>query len=299
MLVVIYPDFDIWNFVLQPVKGEIELFKFIPFNRYCNKFQRIFRRYCPTTRLPPLLLFGKKLRKILKSLRNGDSVVLCDYTGENIVKSLKQLVRPDVRVSLWYWNPVLNNPFIKNQILTAKNLHCDIYTFNRSDADEYSLKLLNQFFPMFLPSKREDIITDFYFQGYDKGRKHILKSLEDILNKYNTVFNIVTKPSETITYNEYIQNVRKTKCLIDIVQDGQNGITLRPLEALSLRKKLITNNHNIQHFSFYKRENIFILGLDDIATIDNFINSSFVDVDINIKREYDTFSWITNFNHYV
>lgn len=295
MLVVIYPDLDIWNFVLHNADFESKEIQFIPLNRYCNKFQRLVRQVFSTHQVPSWSLFGKELRQLLSSLCEGDSLLICDYTGENIIKTVRSIIKPNVKFSIWYWNPILGNPQLESQIECAKALECNIFTFNQLDAEKYNINLLNQFFPMFLEKKDVLINSDFYFQGYNKGRMATLEGLQSNLSKYNAWINIVENSSEVITYSEYIDNIRQTRCLIDIVQAGQCGITLRPLEALSLGKKLLTNNQNIVNYNFYRKENIFILGIDDIETIDSFLITPMVEIDNRIKYEYSTETWINNF----
>lgn len=49
-----------------------------------------------------------------------------------------------------------------------------------------------------------------------------------------------------ISYQENLDNIRKSKCIVDVVQKGQIGLTLRPLESLFFKKKLLTNNKCIK-----------------------------------------------------
>jgi len=295
MLVVIYPDIDIWNFVLQDLKEGSREIKFIPLNLYCSIGQRAIRQLLPDSALPPFMLLGKKLRKILSSLNYGDSVLLCDYANVNLLLTIKQILHPSVKVCLWFWNPILNKYASQQGICCAKNLSYEIYTFNPTDALEYEIKLLNQFFPMHLPKDENQIETDFYFQGFDKGRKNILLDLSQRLKPYKVCINIIDRVSDAIAYPEYIHNVKTTRCLIDIVQNGQKGITLRPLEALALDKKLLTNNPEIKNYDFYRKENILILGEDDIDSVDEFLSTPLAAIDNEIKMKYDTSAWIKNF----
>ena len=104
-----------------------------------------------------------------------------------------------------------------------------------------------------------------------------------------------TSPNEFITYKENLLNVQKTKCIVEIVQDKQYDITLRPLEALAFNKKLITNNPHIKSYTFYNSQNIFILGEDDLNRLDDFIYSPYSEVDHSILQKYDINTWVDSF----
>ena len=81
-----------------------------------------------------------------------------------------------------------------------------------------------------------------------------------------------------------------------MVAEWQDGITLRPLEAFFLKKKLITNMKNIVKYDFYNSNNIFILGVDDFNKISEFINSPFDDKDYNrIVEKYCFRGWLKRF----
>ena len=93
--------------------------------------------------------------------------------------------------------------------------------------------------------------------------------------------------------DENIRNISQSKALVDILQTGQYGITLRTYEALVNKKKLVTNNTQIKKYPFYAKENIFILGEDEISTLKTFIKMPFNDFyDFSI---YMIENWITDF----
>ena len=71
----------------------------------------------------------------------------------------------------------------------------------------------------------------------------------------------------------------QSNCILDYNQEGQVGLTLRPMEALFLEKKLITNNKDIKNYDFYNPSNIFILGENNIEDIKEFINKPYEKVE--------------------
>lgn len=109
-----------------------------------------------------------------------------------------------------------------------------------------------------LHKTRNVIDSDVFFIGRNKNR---LKEIKLIYRKLKEVglnpHFIVTSVSESeiddsgivynqpLSYEEVLDYVRRTKFLLEIVQKGQTGSTLRTFEAITYSKILITNNHSL------------------------------------------------------
>ena len=89
--------------------------------------------------------------------------------------------------------------------------------------------------------------------------------------------------------------IAESKCILDYNQEGQVGLSLRPMEALFLERKLITNNTDIKNYDFYNHDNIFILGEDNINEIKEFINKPYKKIDQDIIDYYDFDQWLNRF----
>lgn len=66
--------------------------------------------------------------------------------------------------------------------------------------------------------------------------------------------------SNELSYDKVIEKDRRSKAILDVVQDNQRGLTWRTVEALLLRKKLITTFKDVKQYNFYCKENVFIWG---------------------------------------
>ena len=60
-----------------------------------------------------------------------------------------------------------------------------------------------------------------------------------------------------IPYTKVLQYVKKTKCMLEILQKESESETLRVFEAIFFDKKLITNNKKLQNRSYYDPQKIF------------------------------------------
>ena len=81
--------------------------------------------------------------------------------------------------------------------------------------------------------------------------KHFNKKKVQSLEKY---FNLASLPRE-----EVLKIFAESKAVIDCPLPGQNGLTMRTFEVLSMGKKLITSNESIRNYDFYCKENILIM----------------------------------------
>lgn len=170
-----------------------------------------------------------------------------------------------------------------------------IYTFDQVDAQKYNLNWLSQFLKCPKIDTNASISSDFYFLGFEKNRRHIIENLRKQLKQYNLDFRIIHNSREMISYSENMNNISKTRCLVEIVQDGQAGLTLRALEAMFLNKKLLTNNRRIKEFDFYNSNNIFIYGVDDLAHMDEFMSTPFQTMPEDVCYKYTIDCWVNNF----
>ncbi len=65
-----------------------------------------------------------------------------------------------------------------------------------------------------------------------------------------------------LSYPDYLKKAASSSIILEIMRPGHAGLSLRPLEALFFRKKLITDNPAIRNSEVYHPDNIFILGED-------------------------------------
>jgi len=148
---------------------------------------------------------------------------------------------------------------------------------------------------------------DVIFLGANKGRKAALENLQNKMNDNNisTYFHIVDKSIldnnnnviyPPLDYSDYLELISKSRAILDYVQEGQNGLTLRPMESIFFRKKLITNDRSIRTNDFYHPNNIFIIGIDKFENLEEFIKTPYTSLSSNIVEKYDVMKWIERFS---
>jgi hypothetical protein len=202
----------------------------------------------------------------------------------------------EIRIIYWYWNPAFRSGIPSFQLTKI----AELWSFDPDDCRRYSMMFNTTFYfnNILLP---ESIIEfDVVFVGINKGRKAHLQEIEKVLNKNGlyAYFHIVpeSNPSKRIPYGEYLKLISSAKAIVDVKPMGQAGLTLRPMESIFLKKKLITNDISISSHDFYNSQNIFIIGKDREEDLKKFIDSPYVDLDTSIVEKYDVNSWLERFN---
>ena len=254
---------------------------------------------------------GKRpvLNDWIDEIKNYDEIILFD-TGNAIglIRWIKGRY-PDKRVILYYWSPVAETAHEQE----ARDLGAELWSFDPGDCKKYGLHYNSQFFigenmqPHTANGKTD--AADVFFVGQDKDRAKTLTDLKTLFerNGIRWYFNLVrykgTDPSPDLPYygpmkyGEVLENVAASKAVIDLVYGEQTGLTLRPLEALYYKKKLITNMKNIVNFRIYDPENIFLLGADDPDKLPAFITSPYDDRNhAALCDYYDMAGWIGRFD---
>lgn len=223
------------------------------------------------------------------------TVHICEYIN---------LKNPNAQVIAWYWNSIVDT---NTCLPTEINGNRSVWSFDNIDCKKYGINFNHQYYCKSYVLKHEvPLIYDIYFVGVDKGRTEQLLSLYYTWKdkKLNVLFQIVggknkELPDEVksnyLDYRDIRINIKKSKAILEIVQEGQGGPSLRTMEAIFFDKKLITNNAYIVNEEFFCEQNIFVLGIRDINEIDDFLKEKSIPYDRELKEKYDVDSWVNNF----
>ena len=236
----------------------------------------------------------------VKAIKEFDKIIIFDCT--RLVLLCWLLKRNNARLILWHWNVVKTNSII----LRLANMFCEQWTFDILDAKKYGWKLNTQFY--FCCNKNKACeIKQAFFCGLDKGRFCIIKRIETFLKKYNIgtdihmiglrgkVYDRPWVKSNFLSYAEVLKKIYNSKILIDIVQPGQVGLTMRVMEAIMLNKKLITNNKYIASEPWYNKNNVYIIGVDSDEDFTSFVING-TEIDEKVKIYYDFSTWLDRFD---
>jgi hypothetical protein len=242
----------------------------------------------------------------------------CKVFTKEMVEELR-LVHPNSEFVLYLWDSVKLYPHVEKLI----HLFHRAYTFDLDDSrKEYGLKLL----PLFYNEEYEKIAMSDKEIKYDlvsictahPVRYRIINELFPKLKKegiriysflfinklqylYNKVFVRqfwLAKKSEfnfkPLRNDEIIEIIKESNTIFDIPHEKQSGLTMRTIETLGAKRKLITTNKQISRYDFYNENNIMILNDDNYEEVSNFLKREYQDIPEQIYKEYSLSSWITN-----
>ena len=86
--------------------------------------------------------------------------------------------------------------------------------------------------------------------------------------------------------------VSRSSIVLDTQHPRQTGLTMRPIEAIGMRKKVMTTSCEVRDYDFFDPRNICVINKDDIRIPDDFLTSSYRPVDPEISRKYSLSAWV-------
>lgn len=268
-------------------------------------------------------VFSQKFLEEIKNIKTGDKVLLFSF------QNLKNLMILDKELghcqkSLFLWNPLQSINHSKNQEDRYANaLHktkIRTCTFDSRDAKRYDFELIPQVYrhpdikiqnELKLVSAESSYDYDLFFVGIDKNRREKLSRIINAAKseKLNFRLHIVRDKhsknisedlsefykTEILLYPDYLKGLLRSRAILEILQPNQTGMTVRTLEALFMKRKLITDNPAAKDFPFYHPDNIYILGSDDHRSLREFLNSAFQNMPPETTSPFEINSWIKRF----
>lgn len=264
---------------------------------FINKVIRFFGIYF----FSPILYFSYGSWK--KKLSEYDVFILPSRkSAKYAVKYIKK--KTNKRVIVWYWNIVTKEEINPRY---CKKYNVEAWTFDKNDAKKYNMNYNDAYYFKNINKTDEDKAynKDVFYIGTEKeDRVNVLKQLKNEFDNQKITYdiNVVRNPhykgkdnikyAKKMKYEEVLKKIESSKAILDITNNNQVGLTLRPLEALFFKKKLITNNNSIINYEFYNKNNIFVIGKDNIDGIKEFINNDYVEISQNIIDTYDFENWL-------
>lgn len=228
--------------------------------------------------------------KICKKLRLNisDCCINKDYIVENIPLNGYMLINsyPMTLASIDFWLDIKEKrPDAKFVLLLVDSIgvtggHMDktgeyikkikwdiILSYDINDCNKYGFRYigLNYYSPVKI-KENVPLKYDLYYVSSPKpGKERILQDINKacIENNLKILFQIVAFWRKIrygkcirrfLSYDEIIKNIEKSNCILEVLQKGQNMQSIRYLEAVCYRKKLLTNNENIVNYPYYNEK---------------------------------------------
>jgi hypothetical protein len=196
-----------------------------------------------------------------------------------------------IKSVLYVNDPIRCRMNLKRDKLTSNKKKVDlIITTDREDARRYGIAFSPLFYSKVFDNKTNKVEYDICFIGRDKGRGKLINKIKNEAEKNGLIAKFFLKDADVesmhdiwVRYEDVLNIVRKSNCLLEVLQENQSGISLRTMEAVMFNKKLITNNKDIVNYPFYDKR--YIQVFTKIEDLDfNFIKER-IEVSYNYNGE--------------
>lgn len=198
-----------------------------------------------------------------------------------------------------------------------------VYSFEDKDVERYGFKKITNYnYLSDIPAEQNNCQRDLYYiTSYDKRRNKLLRELayklankqidskivivgkqvwkEKLRNFFSNRLpsNIIELRNTTVGSNEVLQEYQRSKVIVDLMREGQEGLSFRIFEAMAMEKKIITDNANIRNYDFYDPRNILILEKDFNNLDQSFFDTPYYKLPHKIYARYTLNKWVeTIFN---
>ncbi len=197
-----------------------------------------------------------------------------DYVRDYVVWLRKKYPRCKLVVNYWdivaTWRESAKPDAIRGMVDM-------LVSYDRDDAEKYNMYYHPTVYAEAKITKPNNTPkTDVFFVGGAKNRMKAILETYDRLEKagLNCFFYVMeAKPPYNqarrgiryvtdktwLSYEECIQYVKHTKCILEIMQQGAKGETLRVWEAITYGKMLLTNNSFMTKSRFYDPDYVCLI----------------------------------------
>ena len=97
---------------------------------------------------------------------------------------------------------------------------------------------------------------------------------------------------EKLSFGDVKRIVDDSRIILDINHPRQTGLTIRTIEMIGMKKKIITTNANIRDYDFYNPNNICIVDRLGCSIPDHFFDSPYQELPDGIYKRYSINQWI-------
>lgn len=242
--------------------------------------------------------------------------------ASNMIREIRK-TQKKARFVIYAWDSTKNLPFFK----TIEPFFDFVFSFDREDAiNNSNYNFLPLFYSREYEKVGEIINCNFDYDCSYVGTAHP-KKYKDINNMSVSLIRYMPRqyiyhymPSklkfyyhkftaneyknvklsnlkmEKISSNEMMNIFSKSRCILDAPQEGQTGLTMRSIECLGAKRKLITTNKDIVNYDFYCPENILVFD-DNWEKNTVFFNSEYKEINKYTYYKYSLRNWLkTVFN---
>lgn len=245
------------------------------------------------------------IKRVSRITRNTRVLLIYDWAlltqSPYCIKKLKECY-PDTVMAYIYSNIVdISGSKVYGLLDSLKNTYDRIFAFDKLDAGKYGFEHSNLIYTVKPVPVPEEYEYDLFYVGQAKDRHdrliEIFKAAKSAGLRCRFYITGVPEekqyPDSNIVYNsplpyqEVLELMGKSKCLVDAIQGNSSGLTIKTCEAVMLDKKLITTNANVASEAFFKKHDILIYtGKENLR---EFMDAEFIPYTENDKEAFSPY----------
>ncbi len=250
---------------------------------------------------------------ILRRVKNDAFDYVLVIKGELLPETFISTLRVKLKKAhfiMYQWDALIRVPTAINQFTYFDK----VFSFDRVDCLNYSeLNFRPLFYREQSTADNLAIKFDISFVGLQhSNRLAFIKKLSSWCdtNKLNYFFYLTTGiysyfkklfsgegtflHINKISYKRVTEIFMSSKSILDLPNPLQVGLTMRTIEAVGFKKKIITTNQDIVNYDFYNKNNILVIN-DDFSGINkDFINSEYSPIPGSVLNKYSLRSWVSD-----
>lgn len=223
------------------------------------------------------------------------------------------------RFYMYSWDSVENKKYLKDVMSSFDR----VWSFDKNDSEKYNI----DFLPLFYSNEYSDIASSGVSQKYDalfvgtihSDRYWFLKSIESQISALNgrtylwqyfpsvlLYLKMKLRSSrfcreakyrdfrfESLKKERLLELIAESKAVIDSNHPSQSGLTMRTLETLGAKRKLITTNVYVKEYDFYRESNILIVDRETPHIPEDFLISPYEDIPDDVYHKYSLDGWLS------
>lgn len=212
---------------------------------------------------------------------------------------------PKARMVFCVWNPV---SMLNIDIEKVRRLGYELWSYGKKQCNQYQLKETLYFYCPSMYTKALSLNNapkhDIVFAGKDKGR---LEKINQLINqnnweKFDWKFYFIadhfwlrfTKKEyhKKLSYRETQVLQADSKAIMELLPASDVDVTMRTLDSLILKRKLITDAREIIERDYYHPNNVFVLGVDKAETLEEFLSKPYHPISDEILSRYSLDEWV-------
>lgn len=181
------------------------------------------------------------------------------------------------------------------------------WSYDKGDCEKYGMRFVKPSYYdiySFDSCNNQEKEIDILYLGRDKGRLNQILNYQKLFEKQglSTYFHICADRSymilkkriykPVIRYGEYLELLKKSKAILNIARLDQDAVTQRELEVVFLNVKCITTNKSILCSELYDKSRYFVVGEDDIESLNEFLKTPFKPVSEEVLHSFSCCSRI-------